>query len=130
MNKRIANSPVINPNKRINAPIISMFGNLLGTRNIDKLAECFHPDWEFHMHSTGAVIKLEEWKEFFGKMLQNPDVKNDKARCIYENEDIIVIHSIGTFPNGSRNAVMYVGLKRNGKIYCSETGSTPLPDKR
>ena len=108
--------------------IFEKFNEAWESRNIDKLAEYFHPDWEFHMHSTGAVIKLEEWKEFFGKMLQNPDVKRDNVRCIYENEDILVMHSIGTFPNGSRDAMMYVGLKRDGKIYRSETGSTPLPD--
>ena len=79
--------------------IFEKFNGAWENRNIDKLAEYFHPDCEFHMHSTGAVIKLEEWKEFFGKMLQNPDVKNDNARCIYENADIIVIHSIGTFWN-------------------------------
>ena len=56
-------------------------------------------------------------------------VKNENARLIYENDDIIVMHSIGTFPNGSRDAVMYVGLKRDGKIYKSETGSTPIPYK-
>ena len=105
--------------------IFEKFNEAWESRNIDKLTEFFHPDWEFHMHSTGAVIKLEEWKEFFGKMLQNPDVKRDNVRCIYENEDIIVIHSITTFPNG-KDAVMYVGLKRDGKIYRSETGSTPL----
>ena len=99
------------------------------TRDINSLAECFTPDWEFHMHSRGAIITLEQWKEFFGNMLKNPDVKNENARLIYENDDIIVMHSIGTFPNGSRDAVMYVGLKRDGKIYKSETGSTPIPDR-
>ena len=49
---------------------------------------------------------------FFGKMLQNPAVKKQYVRCIYENEDRIVIHSIGNFPNGSRDAVMSVGLKK------------------
>ena len=50
-------------------------------------------------------------------------------KIVLENDEIIVMHSIGTFPNGSRDAVMYVGLKRDGKIYKSETGSTPIPDK-
>ena len=99
------------------------------TRDITSLAECFTPDWEFHMHSTGAIITLDQWREFFGNMLKNPAVKNENARLIYENDDIIVMHSIGTFPNGSKDAVMYVGLKRGGKIYKSETGSTPLPNK-
>ena len=108
--------------------IFEKFNEAWESRNIDKLTEFFHPDWEFQFHSTGKVIKLEEWKEFFGKILQNPDVKRENVRCIYENEDIIVIHSITTFPSGNRDAVMYVGLKRDGKIYRSETGSTPLPD--
>ena len=99
------------------------------TRDITSLVECFTSDWEFHMHSTGAIITLDQWKEFFGNMLKNPAVKNENARLIYENDDIIVMHSIGTFPNGSKDAVMYVGLKRGGKIYKSETGSTPLPNK-
>ena len=38
------------------------------------------------------------------------------------------MHSIGTFQNGSKDAVMYVGLKKGGRIYKSETGSTPIPD--
>ena len=98
--------------------IFEKFNEAWESRNIDKLAEFFHPDWEFQFHSTGKVIKLEEWKEFFGKILQNPDVKRDNVRCIYENEDIIVIHSITTFPNG-KDAVMYVGLKRDCLLYTS-----------
>ena len=105
------------------------FAQAWETRDITSLAECFAADWEFHMHSTVATITLEQCKEFFGNMLKNPDVKNENARLIYENDDIIVMHSIGTFPNGSRDAVMYVGLKRDGKIYKSETGSTPIPDR-
>lgn len=96
-------------------------------RDMDRLVECFHPDWEFHMHSSGKVIKLEEWKQFFGAMLQNPDVKRENVRCLYENNEIVVIHSIGTFPNGSKDAIMYVGLLKDGKIWRTETGSTPLP---
>ena len=108
--------------------IFNKFQEAWEARDITSLAECFTPDWEFHMHSSGAIIKLDEWKEFFGEMIKNPAVKNEASRLIYENDDIIVMHSIGTFPNGSRDAVMHVGLKKDGKIYKSETGSTPLPD--
>ena len=45
--------------------IFEKFNEAWESRNIDKLAEFFHPDWEFQFHSTGKVIKLEEWKEFF-----------------------------------------------------------------
>jgi hypothetical protein len=45
---------------------------------------------------------------------------------LYENEDILVTHMIGEFPNGTRDAVMMVILKRDGLAWRTETGSTPL----
>ncbi|MDC1494441.1 hypothetical protein N8093_01290, partial [Planktomarina temperata] len=47
-------------------------------------------------------------------------------RCIYENDDIIVAHNITDFPNGTTDAVMMVHLKKDGLIWRTETGSTPL----
>ena len=95
-------------------------------KDINALVDCFHPEWEFHMHSSGKIIKLEEWKTFFGAMLANPKVTRENVRCIYENDEIMIVHSIGTFPNGSKDAIMYVGLLKDGKIWRTETGSTPL----
>ena len=54
-------------------------------------------------------------------------LKQEKLRCIYENDDILVMHFVMTFRNGTRGAVMYVAAKRDGKIVRIETGSTPLP---
>ena len=53
-------------------------------------------------------------------------LKQENLRCIYENDDILVMHFVMTFPNGTRDAVMYVATKRDGKIVRIETGSTPL----
>ena len=47
-------------------------------------------------------------------------------RCLYENEDIIVIHSITKFPNGTLDAVMMVSMKKDDLIWRTETGSTLL----
>ena len=53
-------------------------------------------------------------------------IKREKVRCIYENEHILVTHFFGTFPNGSQDAIMWVGLKKDGLIFRVETGSTPI----
>ena len=53
-------------------------------------------------------------------------VTQTNSRCLYENEDILVTHMIGEFPNGTRDAVMMVILKRDGLAWRTETGSTPL----
>ena len=49
----------------------------------------------------------------------------ENRRLIYENNEIIVSHSILDGPMG-RNAVMVVRLVKDGKISRAETGSTPL----
>ena len=55
------------------------------------------------------------------------DIEN--RRCIYENDDIMIAHSIATYANGSRDAVMAVYLKKDGLIVRQETSATPLAAK-
>ena len=95
-------------------------------RDIEAFNRCYHDDWEFKFHSTGRIVRrgdntdeqtLERWDTF--------KVEND--RCLYENEDILVTHSIVHFPNGSTDAVMMVHMKKDGLLWRTETGSTPMP---
>ena len=95
-------------------------------RDINAFNRCYHDDWEFKFHSSGRIVRrgdntdeqtLERWDTF--------KVKND--RCLYENEDILVTHSIVHFPNGSTDAVMMVHMKKDGLLWRTETGSTPMP---
>ena len=51
-----------------------------------------------------------------------------RDRCIYENDDVLVEHSLMDFPDGSREAVMGVHVKKDGLIFKTETGAT-LIDK-
>ena len=58
------------------------------------------------------------------KMLES--MKVSEMRCLYENEDIMVTHFINKFPNGTSDAIMMVNIKKDGLIWRTETGSTPL----
>ena len=46
-----------------------------------------------------------------------------------ENEDILVEHRISTYTDGERSATMLVHLKKDGLLWRTETGVTPLPQK-
>jgi len=52
-------------------------------------------------------------------------VRND-VRCIYENDDIMIEHAMVTFPNGSTDAVLVAMILKDGKVFQTETGSTPV----
>ncbi|PPR15747.1 MAG: hypothetical protein CFH37_01406 [Alphaproteobacteria bacterium MarineAlpha9_Bin7] len=38
----------------------------------------------------------------------------------------MVSYAIVTFPNGSADALMYLGILKDGKLFRTETRSTPL----
>ena len=94
--------------------------------DVDAYKALHHEDFTFTFHSTGRVMTRDDMTDqgMKGMMMT---VKNTHQRCIYENDDILVTHFIMTFPNGTRDAVMYVATKRDDKILRIETGSTPLP---
>ena len=93
--------------------------------DIDVVASCFHEDFQMIMHSDGgSTLSKPEWKKMFGSVIDK--LQRENVRCIYENDDIMVVHFIGCFPNGTRDAVMWVGTKKDGLIIRAETGSTRL----
>ena len=95
--------------------------------NKDALAEqmLFHDDWEMKFHSSGKVLTKSEMSLEDRASLMNT-IRQTERRCVYENEDILVMHSITHFPNSTSDAVMMVHLKKDGLLWRTETGSTPL----
>ena len=61
------------------------------------------------------------------KWAMSGDINQDKARVVYENDEIGVHHSIVTFNDGNVEAVMAVYKYKDGKIMSLETGATPMP---
>ena len=87
--------------------------------------ELFHDDWEFKFHSSGRIMKKGDITTGDRKkMMEN--IRQSERRCIYENDNILVMHSISHFPNDTFDAVMMVHIKRDGPLRRTETGSTPL----
>ena len=85
----------------------------------------FHEDWEVKFHSSGRVMKKADMSiEDRTKMMENHELEN--RRCLYENDDVLVMHWISHFPNGTTDAVMMVHMKKDGLLWRTETGSTPL----
>jgi hypothetical protein len=62
--------------------------------------------------------------EMMASMMANEEVVIKDPRCIYENDEILVEHSVMDFPDGSTEAVMAVHTKKDGKIIRTETGAT------
>ena len=55
--------------------------------------------------------------------------ESESRRYIYENEDVLVEHRVAKFSSGDREALLLVHLKKDGLLFRTETGATPLPSK-
>jgi hypothetical protein len=93
-------------------------------RDATHYTEALHEDYEFVRHQTGTTIGKSQMSEMMVSMMANVDVVINEPRCIYENDDILVEHSVMDFPDGTTEAVMAVHTKKDGKIIRTETGAT------
>ncbi|MCH1591762.1 MAG: nuclear transport factor 2 family protein [Candidatus Thalassarchaeaceae archaeon] len=93
-------------------------------RDATHYLEALHDDFEFVRHQTGTTMDKEQMGAMMVSMMANTEVVINDTRCIYENEEILVEHSMMDFPDGTREAVMAVHTIEGGKIIRTETGAT------
>jgi len=98
----------------------------LDDRNVEGYLGLIHDDAQIIFHKPGDRFNKSEWVSVVGGMMGNPKFVNDASRCIYENEDILVLHNFMSYPDDTKEAVMLVCMLQDGQIVRMETGATPL----
>ena len=98
---------------------MSLFEMIIRTnddRDVDAYLNLLHDDYVFVRHQTGTEINKADWEPAMRAMMASDDLQVETSRCIYENDDILVMHQVMSFPDGSREAVMIVHALKDGKI--------------
>ena len=95
-------------------------------RNPEIWEELLHPSFEFVRHKTGTSLNKEETLVMMRQFMASDAVQEHSRRCLYENEDILVVHSVMSFADNTSESVIAVYTKKDGLIVRSETGATPM----
>ncbi len=95
------------------------------TGDVDAYVDLMTDDFEFIRHQNGTKMNKAETAAMLQKMMSSGG-RFGERRCIYENDDIMVVHSINDYPDGTREAVLAAYSLQNGKIRKLETGATRL----
>lgn len=95
-------------------------------RDADAYVGLYSDDAVFVRHQSGTEMNKSEFSDLIKRMMASEETDMGVRRCIYENDDILVMHSINDYPDGSREAVLMACNKKDGKISRVETGATPL----
>tara|TARA_B100001758_G_scaffold184087_1_gene160789 strand:- start:162 stop:494 length:333 start_codon:yes stop_codon:yes gene_type:complete len=107
--------------------IYDTISKALEEKDAGMYTDLFHENYEFVRHQTGTSMHREQMVEMMNMMMANEKVVIRNARCVYENDEVLVEHSIMDFPDGTTEAVMTVHKLQDGKIIRTETGATLIP---
>ena len=84
-------------------------------RDFDEVMKFYHPDFSFVKHRTNTVMKLLELSLLMKSNLESYKLEMLSSKCCYENDDILVVHNMMSFPGRSKEAVLTCLLKKDGK---------------
>ncbi len=103
--------------------IIKKMTNIVNEGDTAGAEQLIHDDFKFLMHSSGNSLNKKDVVEWIGKK----DVKKDKLRVLFENNEVGFEHAMVTFNDGNKEAVMSYYKFKDGKVIYQETGATKLP---
>ena len=103
--------------------IIEKYGIAIEQKDEATMNELLHDDFKFTMHSNGAELTKQD---VIGWAMSD-DIKRERDRIIYENDEIGIEHAFVTFSDGNQQAVMGVYTFKDGQVIGFETGATNIP---
>ena len=108
--------------------IFDKMNEAVGNKDAEAYLALYNDDAVFVRHQTGAEMSKPQMSEMLRKMMASDKTNMGQRRCIYENDDILVVHSVNDYSDGTREAVLMACTKKDGKISRVETGATPLQE--
>ena len=103
--------------------IIEKMAKILGDGDTAGAEQLIHDDYQFLMHSSGKKLGKADVVKWIGMK----DVKKEKVRVLFENNDVGFEHAYVSYSDGNKEAVMTYYKFKDGKVAYQETGATKLP---
>lgn len=96
------------------------------TGDVDRYTTLLAENFEYVRHKSQDTIDREAMRNLLTKVWRPGNRTIEELRCLYENDDILVVHTILSFASGSREAALIVHHKRDGRIVRIESGVSDL----
>ena len=106
--------------------IFDRMNKALADNDAEAYLDLYADDAVFVRHQSDTTMDKPKFSDMIRKMMASEKMVMGARRKIYENEDILVVHSINDYPDGTREAVLMALSVDDGKISRVETGATSL----
>jgi hypothetical protein len=107
--------------------IFEQLHQALSERDAKAYIDLLDDDYRFVRHQSATSLNKSQMEELLRSMMAADTFRwPQDARCIYENDEILIEHHVVDFEDNSTEAVLAVHLIKDGKITRTETGATPI----
>ena len=106
--------------------VFAKWNQAMNDRDADAVIDCLHDDYRFVRHQSGTSMDKNQMSEMMRGFMASDQVVIKERRCLYENSEILVEHSVMDFADGTRECIISFNRLQDGKIIYSETGATPV----
>ena len=103
--------------------IIEKMSKIVNDGDVAAGEKMIHDDYQFLMHSSGNKLGKQDILKWLGMK----DVKKEKVRVLFENDEVGFEHAFASYKDGNKEAVMTYYKYKDGKVVHMETGATKLP---
>ncbi len=94
--------------------------------DVGRYVGLLHDDFQYIRHKSKDALSRDEMGALLGKVWSGGNRVIEDMRCIYENDEILVMHTTLRFKSGSREAALISHLKKDGKVVRIESGVSDL----
>ena len=98
--------------------------NAFHTKDIEAAKALLHEDYTFVRHQTSTTINKAQTIEMMKAFMGSERMTVHNQRCLYENDEVMVEHSVIDFPDGSTEALLSFYKIEDGQFIRCETGAT------
>ena len=106
--------------------IYSKWTVAMDNQDAEGVIACLHENYEFIRHQSGTRMNKTEVGDMMRQFMSSDAVHIRDRRCLYENDEVMIEHSVMDFADGTREAVLAFYRIEDGLIISCETGATPI----
>jgi hypothetical protein len=106
--------------------VFTRWSTAIEHRDADALIACLHDEYTFVRHQTGTQMNKDQMSQMLRGFMSSDSVVVHSQKCLYENDEVMVEHSVMDFADGSREAIVGFNRLKDGLILHTETGATPV----
>ena len=106
--------------------VFARWSAAIENRDAEALISCLHEDYTFVRHQSGTTMNKAQMSDMLRGFMSSDKVVVHSQRCLYENDEVMVEHSVMDFADGSCEAIIGCNRLKDGLIVHTETGATPI----